>query len=158
MLVKDIMTKDVITVREDETVRVAFKRILEHNITGAPVINKEGKVVGIISEKDVLRVAKKFSTKRTYNITPFSFIQKFKGFIEEDTLEILIDTKVIDEISRILVKDVMTKEVISVSQNEKVENCAKIMQSKRINRIPVIENEKLIGIITRTDIVKALVK
>lgn len=158
MLVKEIMTKNVITIREEETIKNAFKKILENNITGAPVLNKQGKVIGIISEKDVLRIAKKFSKKKVFNITPFSFIQKFKEFIEEDIYEILIDTKVIDEISKISVKEAMTKEVIFVSENETVENVAKLMQTKKINRVPIIENEKLVGIATRSDILKALVK
>lgn len=158
MLVKEIMTKKVITVRDDETVKEAFKKILDNSITGAPVVNKAGKVIGIISEKDILKSAKKFSQEKIYSITPFSAIQQFKEYANEEMVEILLDARAIEEIGKIKVSDAMTKDVIFVNPEETIENTAKLMDCKKVNRIPVIENEKIVGIITRSDILKAIVK
>jgi CBS domain-containing protein len=114
MRAKDIMTVQVTTVPSNITVRELAKIFTKHNITGAPVLDKMGKVAGIVSDGDILN----HKGKR--------------------------------------VASFMTKQIISVSEDTSVEKIANLMIAHKIKRVPVLNGEKLIGIVSRTDIVRAI--
>ncbi len=130
MKVSEIMNPDVISVTPRDRVCDIIDLFLEKNITGAPVID-QGEVTGIISRKDILPL-----------ITTFD-----------------LDCSSLEQIRRTCahyVSDHMRTKVITVSPVEDVEKCALIMIDNSINRLPVIDDNKLVGIITRGDILKAL--
>jgi len=114
MVAKDIMTRDVITVISTMTVKNLANLLIKNQISGAPVAAKNGKVIGMVSEADIL--AKKGKD----------------------------------------VKTIMSKKVISASEETPVEEIAKLMTTHKINRIPVIREDKAVGIISRADIVNAI--
>ncbi len=116
MLARDIMTTPVVTVTADMSIRDLAKILTEKGISGAPVVDNSGRVVGIVSEADV--IAK-------------------NGFT---------------------VADVMQNQVISASEDTPVEVICSLMTNNKINRVPVLSGDRLVGIVTRADIVRAIAK
>jgi CBS domain-containing protein len=135
MKVREIMTKNVITAHENETMREVVLRLREKKITGVPVVNDEGKVVGIFSETDIL------------NKLP-------DILIDADKIP-LVDVK---ELTDHRIRDIMSKPPITVSPDDDIKTVAKIFLTKYIHRVPVIENEKLVGIVSLGDVLKAFSK
>lgn len=114
MIAKDIMTKDVITVGPAASVKELAKTLVRQQISGAPVMNKKGQIVGIVSEADI--VANKGKQ----------------------------------------VKDIMTKKVSSIAEDTPVEEIAALMTAHKISRLPVMRGQKLVGLVSRADIVGAI--
>ncbi|MBM4264431.1 MAG: CBS domain-containing protein [Deltaproteobacteria bacterium] len=114
MIAKDIMTRDIITVNPTMTVKTLAMTLIKNQISGAPVAGKNGKIVGVVSEADI--VAKKGKT----------------------------------------VSDIMSKKIISVSEETPVEELAQLMTTHAIKRLPVMNGDKVVGIVSRADIVSAI--
>ncbi|MDI6855185.1 MAG: CBS domain-containing protein [Candidatus Thermoplasmatota archaeon] len=153
MLVKDVMTKYVITLAPENTIREASEKLASKNISGAPVVDKNNKVMGILSEADILRVLKtRYSAPNIVFLpTPFDLIEiPFRQAITFAEVKLSLE-----DISRKKVTEVMTKNPIVIGCNDTVEKAAEIMVERKVNRLPVVENDKLIGIITRGDIIRS---
>ena len=132
MLVKDWMSKDVITVNVDESMYNATKMLKEHSINILPVM-KEDKLVGVITDRDLKRASAS----------------------DASTLEI---HELLYALSRIKIGDIMTKDPITVSQDFTVEETAEILLKNRISGVPVVnEQSKVVGVITKTDLFKVLI-
>lgn len=132
--------------RETDTVSEAGKIMLEKRISGLPVVNDEGELVGIVSEADLIY--------REGNVHLPTFIPIMDGVIFLESMK-----KVEGQIKKMIgykVRDVMTKNVIIVKENTTVEEAARIMMDKKVNRLPVMRNKKIVGIVTRADILKAI--
>jgi CBS domain-containing protein len=114
MIAKDIMTRDVITVNPAMTVKSLAMTLIKNQISGAPVADKVGKIVGVVSESDI--VAKKGKD----------------------------------------VKSIMSKKIISVREETPVEEIARMMTTHHIKRLPVMNDGKVVGIVSRADIVSAI--
>jgi len=112
MQVKDVMTTGVITVNEGQTVKQAASLMAHHGISGLPVVNDDGMVVGIVSEFDVIG-------KQGQQV-----------------------------------KDIMTGSLISVTQNTELEDVAHILVHQKIKRLPVLDQGKLVGIVSQSDLVR----
>lgn len=142
---KDIMTKEVLTIREDDTVEAAARLITEKDISGLPVVDENNKLKGIITEGDLIRRLSKISGPSSIEILGGIFpLERKKDFIDK-----------INKSMGYLVKDMMTKDVITISEDAEIEEIATLMVREKIRRIPVVDDEKkLIGIISRRDIMK----
>jgi CBS domain-containing protein len=114
MFAKDVMTRDIISVRPSTTVKNLAMILIKNQISGAPVIDKDGKILGIVSEADI--VAKKGKDANS----------------------------------------IMSKKVVSVRQDAPVEEIAQLMIIHAIKRVPVTDGGKIIGIVSRADIVSAI--
>lgn len=114
MIAKNIMTRDIITVTPTMTVKNLAMTLIKNQISGAPVSSRDGKIVGIVSEADI--VAKKGKD----------------------------------------VKAIMSKKIISVTEETPVEEIAQLMTTHKIKRLPVMRENKVVGIISRADIVSAI--
>ena len=158
MLVKDVMVKEVVTLKPEDTIREASKKFAENNISGAPVVNDEKNVVGILSEADILKMLEVHYTRGgvVFLPTPFDLIEiPFMEAVRE--AEIYKGAKdMLKDIGSAPVSDVMKKRVVTIKSDRSIEDAAGLMVSKKVNRLPVVENNKLVGIITRGDIIKAL--
>jgi len=158
MFVKDVMIKEVVILKPDETVREASKKFAENNISGAPVVNNEKNVVGILSEADILKMLEVRYTRGgvVFLPTPFDLIEiPFMEAVRE--AEIYKGAKdMLKDIGSALVSDIMKKHVVTIKPDSSIEDAAGLMVSKKVNRLPVVENNELVGIITRGDIIKAL--
>lgn len=154
MKIKDIMNKRVIKLNPNQTIFSAAKIFIKNHISGAPVVSKN-KIVGILSETDIIKFMQtKFPKEFEMHHEPhilslmlFKFIKEFFHFNQE-----------IKRIRRIKVKDVMSKDVISISPNASIFEAANLMIKHKINRLPVLKKGKIVGIVTRADLIKSLSK
>lgn len=143
--VEEIMTRDVVTVKEDHTLMEAAKTIRERNVSGAPVLNEEGGVVGVLSEADVLKVL---------GDIPWHSLNKILHFQEQEQEQ---DTqREIERMSETRVKEVMSKHPQTVDSDNLINDAASIMHSTGYNRLPVVNRGELVGIVTRADILDSL--
>ncbi|HDQ70561.1 MAG TPA: CBS domain-containing protein, partial [Chloroflexi bacterium] len=129
MLVKDRMTKRPITVDVDTVVNRALELMHSEKVRRLPVLDKQGNLVGIISESDLLEVSPSPATSLSIYEIPYL-------------------------LSKLKVQDVMTKEVLTVTEDTPLEEAARIMADNKIGGMPVIRDAKLVGIITETDMFK----
>ncbi len=119
---KDVMTKDVITISPDATLAVAIEILITKKISGMPVIDTKGKLIGIISEKDILNFA-------------------FSGNLHNTE-----------------VKEAMTKSVTSFPPDADVDSIALAISQHQFRRVPIVEFDKVIGILSRRDILRVAFK
>ena len=145
MNAKDIMTPNVITVKKTDSVEHAIKLLLENNVTGLPVVDENNHVLGIITEGDLIY--------RGGEITPPRYLAIFDSYIFLDSPNKF--EKQLKKMTGMFVEDVMTSPVIVIESNKVVDDAAKLMTKHKVNRLPVVENEILVGIISRRDIIKS---
>ncbi len=151
MNVKDVMNSDVISCRPDDEISNAAQILKEQNISGLPVVD-EGKVVGIVTEADVLKLLEVPEHGGLWLPSPFEVIEiPIRELINwEDTKHMLTD------IGSKPIRDIMESEVYTISVDRSIEDASSIMVKHKVNRLPVLDGETLVGIITRGDIIRGL--
>lgn len=144
---KDIMTTDVIVAKKGDTISKVANILISGKIGGMPVVDDNNKVIGVISETDIIKKEKKAHS------TPF--INVLEGIIFLDNFNKM--EKDLKEISAYKVEDLMSTNIITVNEDDTFDNIANLMINKSINRVPVVDKEnKLKGIICRYDIIRAM--
>lgn len=133
MLVKDRMSKPPITVRDNVGVEGALQMMHNENIRRLPVVDKQGNMVGIVSELDLLKVSPSPATSLSVYEIPYL-------------------------LAKIKMKDVMTKDVISVQEDTPLEEAARVMADNKIGGLPVTRAGKVVGMITETDLFKTFLE
>ncbi len=154
MLVDDVMTREGITLRSSQSISDAVSKLAEHGISGAPVLNEEDRLVGIITEKDILNALKLKNTRLemvypSLSMVSVSFVEKMD---KKETLEAF------NEIATSTVSDIMTKSVVTVQTGSDLALVVDFIIAKEVNRVPVLDGSRLIGIVSRADIIKGLAK
>lgn len=142
MPVKNIMSKPVYCVDSDFTIFKTAKFLAEHNISGAPVTDKEGKVIGVVSEKDFLR-------KMGFDTEP-----SFMGVISR-----CLNTSgcMVSGLKIISLQDIVSSPAVTVTQEISVSEVSSIFMEKSINRLPVCDKNGFpLGIVTRSDLINAI--
>ncbi|VVB89668.1 Inosine-5'-monophosphate dehydrogenase [uncultured archaeon] len=154
MNVKDAMNTDVITCKPGDPVSKLVEGFKENHISGMPVVEKD-KVVGIVSETDLLKLFKTPEvSEELFLPSPFEIIEMpIRSVIRFEEFK-----KALEDIHMKPVKDIMKKKVYSISPDSSLEDASETMVKHRVNRLPVIENGKLVGILTRSDIIRGLSK
>lgn len=149
MKVKDLMSTNVLTISKDTSVEEIAGILAENNISGVPVVDEENRVIGIVTQKDLLYKDIKPRFPAVVEILGgMIFLSGVKEYNTE--LKKLVATKA---------EELMTKKVITISPDSSVEKAAAIMVDKNINRIPVVdEGNHLLGIISRADIIRSMAK
>ena len=144
---KDIMTTDVIVANKNDIIANVANLLIKEKIGGLPVVDEENKVVGIISETDIMKKESHVDSPRMLNFIQWIiFLDDMKKF--EDEMRAIAAYKV---------EDLMSKDIITVNENDTFDYVANVMINKSINRVPVVdENNFLKGIICRYDIIKAM--
>lgn len=122
--IADYMTKNIMTVKADVDALTAIKQLLSHKITCAPVLDQSGKLIGMFSEVDCMKV-----------VLSASYNQGMSGKVEE----------------------YMTKEIISVDAESSIVDLADKFQDSSLRSYPVFQDKSLVGIVSRTDVLKAIV-
>ncbi len=141
---RDIMTEGVITVNPSMTIEEFARILMKNQISGAPVVDEDGSLIGIITENDLIT-----QNKRLHIPT---ILRLFDAFIPLGTSRL---EKEIKKITATTVGEICTKKVITVDPETPLEEIATIMTEKKIHLIPVIEEGKIIGIIGKKDIIKS---
>jgi CBS domain-containing protein len=154
MKVKDAMNRDVITCKPGDSLSTLVDLFKNKHISGMPVVENE-KVVGIVSEIDLLKLFKTPEVSEEMLLpSPFEIIEMpIRSLIRYEEFK-----KALDDIRMKPVKDIMKKNVYSISPDSSLEDASSMMVKHRVNRLPVIENGKLIGILVRSDIIRGLSK
>lgn len=152
MKIKDVMNRNVITCKPDDSVSILAKLFKENHISGMPVVEK-GNVVGIVSETDLLRL---FETPEVsgdlWLPSPFEVIEiPIRNLVRLEEFK-----KALEDLKLKPVRHIMTKSVHSISPDDSLEEASSRMVKYKVNRLPVIENGKLVGIVARSDIIKGL--
>ena len=144
---KDIMTTDVIVANKNDIIANVANLLIKEKIGGLPVVDEENKVVGIISETDIMKKESHVDSPRMLNfIQGIIFLDDMKNFEDE-----------MRSIAAYKVEDLISKDIITVNENDTFDYVANVMINKSINRVPVVdENNFLKGIICRYDIIKAM--
>jgi len=146
MLVKDLMTKSVISVKPTDTVNQVADLLAEHHFTGVPVVDESGKLLGTISERDFIA-----SDSKIYLPTYIKLLTEF-DFVKHDEKRL---SPAVQNIINATAQDIMNPEPVTVSPDSDIEALAEIFGQKRVNPIPVIdEHGAMVGIVSRSDLIK----
>jgi CBS domain-containing protein len=151
--IREVMSKPVITVTPEILVKEAAMLLAEKNISGVPVV-EAGKIVGVFSEADILRSIK--TTKKDLRLVFPSVSSLGIAFQEEVTQREILEAY--DEIGHRPVKEVMSKEVVTIEPDTPLNEAIVKMVRSRINRLPVVDKNELVGIVTRGDVIRGLAK
>ncbi len=133
MLVKDRMSCNPVTISPDTSVSEALNLMRQSKVRRMPVLDRHGRLVGIVSEKDLLYASPSPAT--SLNVYEIGYL-----------------------LSKLKVKEIMTRDVITVTEDAPLEEAARIMADNRVGGLPVMAENKLVGIITETDIFKVLLE
>ena len=147
--IQDIMSKEVVSLTTDMLLGDAAKILAEHSFDGAPVIDGDGKLVGILTEYDLI------SKGSVIHLPTFQFILQNLQIFKKDRSHF---EKEIKDLSDLKVKDVMNSDPLTLSDAASYEDAVRAFQEHhRVNPIPVIdENRKVVGVVSRFDVLKPL--
>ena len=140
---KDIMTKDVITVKPDTTIEELARTLMKNQISGAPVLDDKGKLVGIVTENDLI-------SKNSRLHIP-TILRLFDAYIPLGTSKMETDIK---RMTANTVADICSKEVITIDSETSLEYIATLITERKIHLLPVLTEGKLVGIIGKKDLIK----
>lgn len=153
MKVRDVMNPDVVVCNPEDTIGDVARLLKQNNISGLPVVD-DGKVVGIVSEGDLLKLLEVPDRSGLWLPSPFEVFEvPIRELINwEETKRML------DDVGSKPVEEIMNKKVYTVSPEDSIEKASTIITKHKINRLPVIEGGLLVGIVTRGDIIRGLGK
>lgn len=148
--VRDIMTTRVVTVRSDAPLHEVTRRMRAFHVSGLPVVDARGRLVGIITETDVAR-----ELGERAGASPLDVL------LHETPLPLAVQNEALlnryrETLGRVKVSQVMTPDPVSISAGETLETAVRRMKEERVNRLPVIEEGRLVGLLARQDLLAAL--
>ena len=143
MKASEVMTRRVIAIEPDATIVQAIKLMVKHHFSGLPVVDRSGKLVGIITEGDFLH-RREIGTELKHNawfVAMFGPEQSARDYVHAHGLK---------------VSDLMTPQPIAVDENTSLDQVVHLMERHRIKRLPVLRRGKMVGLITRANLLRAL--
>ena len=143
---KQLMTNKVITVTGTTPVRELAKILLENNISGAPVLDDHDKLVGVVTESDLID-----QNKKVHIPTVLTILDSFIFLESPNKME-----KELKKMAGTTVEDIFAHEVISVQKGTPLDEVATLMAEKNVHTLPVMDGEKLVGVIGKSDIIRTL--
>ncbi len=145
---RDIMTTDVAAVTPETTVEELARLLMEKDISGAPVIDNAGRLIGIVTEHDLIKKERRLHIPTVVQIfDAFIYLESSKRF--EEDLKKMVAKKV---------ADIYTKDVVTVGEDSTVTEIATIMTDKDIHLLPVMKDGEMVGIVGKKDILKAMTR
>jgi CBS domain-containing protein len=143
---KDVMTRDVITVTPETDVTVIAKLLLEKHFNGVPVVDRDGGLVGIICQSDLIAEQKKLPMPSVFTILD-AFIPIYPPGR---------NAKEVQKIAAIKASQAMTPNPVTIGPETGIDEIASLMVNRNIHTIPVVEGNKLVGIVGKLDILQTL--
>jgi len=147
MRIEEIMTKKIKTVSPFMQIKELASFLVKENISGAPVVDEQGDFLGIITEEDLI-----FQDKK---INPPTFLNFFSNIFPLGLGEL---EKELKKIAGTDVKDVMQKNPKTITKDMSIEDVATLMTEQKIYYLPVIEQKKVTGVVTKRDLIRAVAK
>lgn len=145
-IVSDIMNRNVITIPAKATLREAAQTLVERGISGLPVVDEAGQLVGMLSEADILDPVKRQSALPRMGVLGF-FV------IPEEQLK-----RAYEDGLTLPVEKLMSQHVITVTPHTPITEVMRQMVVKKVNRLPVLDGTQLVGIVTREDVLRGLLE
>jgi CBS domain-containing protein len=143
--VRDVMTSPVVSVRPDAPLKDVAALLIDHRISGLPVVDPTGTLLGVVSEADFLMKEQGAEAVR------HRWLARFIG----DTAE---SRSRLDKVAAVTAGDAMSSPAITIAPDGRISEAAALMTDRRINRLPVVAEGTLVGIVTRADLVRAYVR
>jgi len=145
---KDIMTSGALTLEPENDVATAAKLMLEKHLNGLPVVDRDGKLVGVICQSDLVAQQKSISMPSLFTI-----LDGFISFSSNEELE-----REVNKIAATKVEHAMTPDPITIGPDTSIEKIADLMVEKKFYTLPVVEEDKLVGVVGKEDVLKVLAK
>lgn len=145
---KDLMNREVITVQADQNVRELAELFLRKNFSGAPVVDGAGKLIGIVTRNDLIFTRKRVQLPRSIAILDAFFFLDSPDKMRHE----------MQKIAGSRVGDICTRNPVTVSPEATMEEVATIMAERRIHTLPVVAEGQIVGVIGKTDIIRAMVQ
>jgi CBS-domain-containing membrane protein len=144
----DVMTRDVITVKKETTIRELAELFARHRISSAPVVDDTDAMIGIVTETDLVEQDKSLHIPTVVSIFDWViYLESDKKFEKE-----------LKKMTGQTVGDIYTEKVIHVAPNTPVSDVADLISSRRINSVPVVEGGRVVGIVARIDLIRTMIR
>ncbi len=144
----DVMTRDVITVKKETTIRELAELFARHRISSAPVVDDSGAMIGIVTETDLVEQDKSLHIPTVISLFDWViYLESDKKF-----------EKQLKKMTGQTVGDIYTQSVKTVAPTAPLSDLADIMSSDKIHAIPVLEDNKVVGIVARIDLIRTMIK
>ena len=145
---KDIMTKDVITVTPETSIEDLSALLVEHAISGVPVVDRSGALYGIITENDLINQNKRLHIPTVVSFLDAAiYLESSKKFEQE--VKRLTATKV---------GDICERKVVTISEDTSLQDIATTMAEKKVHLLPVLKEGTVVGIVGKRDVVRAMAR
>lgn len=142
---KDIMTKEVVTVKPETSIEELASILVKHGISGAPVVDNSGSLYGIVTEDDLISRNKRLHIPTVVSFLDAAiYLESSKKFEEE-----------VKRLAATRVADICKRKVVTLTEDASVIDIATIMSEKNIHLLPVVRDGKIVGIVGKRDVVKA---
>ena len=147
--VADIMDPDPVTVMAEDTVESVLRVLRENELPGVPVVNTGGRCVGIITEADLIMTGEDADLHLPH------YFELFGGFVFLESLGHFEER--LRKATAALARDLMTEDPVTIEPRASVQDAARKISRSKHNRLPVVEHGRLVGVVTRVDVLEALV-
>ena len=146
--VKEIMTKDPVTVSPDMEISQAAQLLLERKINGVPVLDSNGRLVGILCQSDLIVQQKKLPLPSVFTFLDGIIALTSTKQLEKEAKKIIATT----------VSEAMTKNPVTVHSDTSIETVAELMVDKKFHTLPVVDDGRLVGIVGKEDVLRILIQ
>ncbi len=143
---KDIMARDLITVTPETTVEELAELLWHRRINGAPVVDSDGSLIGVVTESDLID-----QTKRFHIPTVVSIIDSVLFLEKEDKIEMEVK-----KMTGQTVADICSKKPVTIKEETQVDEIASIMAERNVHTLPVLTDGKLVGLVGKADIIRTM--
>lgn len=148
---KDIMTKEIKCVDPDIRINELDKIFVKDRINGAPVVDENGNLIGVVSKSDIVN----YDLKKGIHASSMSDYYHDTGVEPQQITDDFIDTEALSLLDA-TVKDLMKTDVITGNPNDSIHDLANMMYDKKIHRLVIVEGSKVVGIVSTLDILKVV--
>ena len=148
--VADIMDTDTPTVTPEDTVEAVLRIMRENELPGVPVVNSGGRCVGIITEADLIMTGEDADLHLPH------YFELFGGFVFLESLGHFEER--LRKATAALARDLMTEDPVTIGPDATVQEAARKISRSKHNRLPVVEHGRLVGVVTRVDVLEALTR
>ena len=145
MKVRDVMTQSVRSVRRETPLKEVALLLVEHTISGVPVVDVDGAVLGVVSEADLLMKEQGADAVRHRPLA------RFLGESRESRTQLA-------KLAAVTAGEAMTAPAVTIESGRRISEAAALMVARRVNRLPVVDDGRIVGIVTRADLIRAYVR